>query len=186
MAFSLATLATFNLEDSGILIQKAVLGADLMQYLDVRPGYPEATVSVNVLGLTAGFEDASCGWTSAGSTNFTQIAITNATKSWKQSLCLEDLRQYWLSTQLDASAYGEKLPFEQVIADQMLICQDIIAQLRSDKWDFTLGQNVSIAFFTERLSDLVAGVQAQISLALPYVADRCAVPSSYPLPDGVE
>ena len=48
MAFSLATLATFNLEDSGILIQKAVLGADLMQYLDVRPGYPEATVSVNV------------------------------------------------------------------------------------------------------------------------------------------
>ena len=121
MAFSLATLATFNLEDSGILIQKAVLGADLMQYLDVRPGYPEATVSVNVLGLTAGFTDAACGWTSAGSTNFTQIAITNATKSWKQSLCLEDLRQYWLSTQLDATAFGEKLPFEQVIADQMVL-----------------------------------------------------------------
>lgn len=121
MAFSLATLATFNLEDSGILIQKAVLGADLMQYLDVRPGYPEATVSVNVLGLTAGFDDASCGWTSGGSTNFTQIAIANQTKSWKQSLCLEDLRQYWLSTQLDASAYGERLPFEQVIADQMVL-----------------------------------------------------------------
>jgi hypothetical protein len=60
------------------------------------------------------------------------------------------------------------------------------AQLRSDKWDFVLSDNVSITFFNERLSDLVAGVQAQFSLALPYVADRCAVPSSFPLPDGVE
>lgn len=120
MGFSLSTLSSFNLEDSGILIQKSVLGADFAQYIDVRPGYPEATVSVNVIGMTAGFTDASCGWTSAGSTNFTQIAITNSTKSWKQSLCLEDLRQYWLSTQLDASAYGERLPFEDVIADQMV------------------------------------------------------------------
>jgi hypothetical protein len=73
---------------------------------------------------------------------------------------------------------------DSVIADQVLICQDIIAQLRSDKWDFTLGQNVSIAFFSERLSDLVAGVRADISLAIPYVADRCAVPSDFTLPDG--
>ena len=74
---------------------------------------------------------------------------------------------------------------DDVISDQMLICQDIIAQLRSDTFDFTLGQSVNINFFTERLSDLVAGVQATISLALPYVADRCAVPSDYPLIDGL-
>lgn len=72
---------------------------------------------------------------------------------------------------------------DDVISDQMLICQDIIAQLRSDTFDFTLGQSVNVNFFTERLSDLVAGVQATISLALPYVADRCAVPSDYPLVD---
>lgn len=121
MGFNLANLSTFNLEDSGILIQKAVLGADLMQYLDVRPGYASATVSVNVLGMTAGFTDAACGWTSAGSTNFTQIAVDNQKYSWKQSLCLNELNDYWLSTQLDASAYGEKLPFEQQIADQMVL-----------------------------------------------------------------
>lgn len=72
---------------------------------------------------------------------------------------------------------------DDVISDQMLICQDIIAQLRSDTFDFTLGQSVAINFFTERLSDLVAGVQAEITLALPYVADRCSVPSDYPLID---
>jgi hypothetical protein len=72
---------------------------------------------------------------------------------------------------------------DDVISDQMLVCQDIIAQLRSDSFDFTLGNTVNINFFTERLSDLVAGVQASITLALPYVADRCAVPSDYPLID---
>ena len=74
---------------------------------------------------------------------------------------------------------------DDVISDQMLICQDIIAQLRSDTFDFTLSQSVNVNFFTERLSDLVAGVQATISLALPYVADRCAVPSDYLLIDGL-
>lgn len=120
MGFSLSDLSTFTLEDSGILIQKAVLGADLVDYIDVRPGYPEATVAVNVLGATADFQDASCGWTSGGSTNFTQISITNSTKAWKQSLCLEDLRAYWLSTQLDSSSYGENLPFEESIANYMV------------------------------------------------------------------
>jgi hypothetical protein len=74
---------------------------------------------------------------------------------------------------------------DDVISDQMLVCQDIIAQLRSDTFEFTLGNSVNINFFTERLSDLVAGVQASISLAIPYVADRCAVPSDYPLIDAV-
>jgi hypothetical protein len=72
---------------------------------------------------------------------------------------------------------------DDVISDQMLVCQDIIAQLRSDTFGFTLGNTVNINFFTERLSDLVAGIQASITLALPYVADRCAVPSDYPLID---
>lgn len=79
--------------------------------------------------------------------------------------------------------FGDEKNEDDVISDQMLICQDIIAQLRSDTFDFTLGQSVAINFFTERLSDLVAGVQAEITLALPYVADRCAVPSDYSLID---
>lgn len=81
--------------------------------------------------------------------------------------------------------FGDEKNEDDVISDQMLICQDIIAQLRSDTFDFTLGNSVNINFFTERLSDLVAGVQASITLALPYVADRCAVPSDFPLIDGL-
>lgn len=75
--------------------------------------------------------------------------------------------------------FGDEKNEDDVISDQMLICQDIIAQLRFDGYDFTLGQNVSIAFFTERFADLVAGVRADITIALPYTADRCAVPTTY-------
>lgn len=81
--------------------------------------------------------------------------------------------------------FGDNKNEDDVISDQMLICQDIIAQLRSDTFEFTLGNSVNVNFFNERLSDLVAGVQANITLALPYVADRCAVPSDYPLIDGL-
>ena len=121
MAFILSTLSSFKFEDSGILVSKAVLGADLANYIDVRPGYPEATVSINILDTVPSFGDAACGWTSGGTVSFTQIDVTNATKAWKQSLCLEDLRQYWLSTQLSASAYGTDLPFEQVISDNIVM-----------------------------------------------------------------
>jgi hypothetical protein len=81
--------------------------------------------------------------------------------------------------------FGDNKNEDDVISDQMLICQDIIAQLRSDTFEFTLGNSVNVNFFNERLSDLVAGVQANITLALPYVADRCAVPSDFPLIDGL-
>jgi hypothetical protein len=81
--------------------------------------------------------------------------------------------------------FGDNKNVDDVISDQMLICQDIIAQLRSDTFEFTLGNSVNVNFFNERLSDLVAGVQASITLALPYVADRCAVPSDFPLIDGI-
>lgn len=121
MAFSFPNLSNFKLEDSGILVSKAVLGTDLANYIDVRPGYPEATVSINILDTVPSFNDASCGWASGGTVSFTQINVTNATKAWKQSLCLEDLRQYWLSTQLQASAYGTDLPFETAISDNIVL-----------------------------------------------------------------
>ena len=120
MGFNLSELSNFTLQDSGILLPKAILGSTITQYVNLQPGYPESQVNINVLGLTAGFTNEACGWTSAGATNFTAITVNNTTKSWKQSLCLSDLRSYYLSTMMDASAFGEKLPYEQVISDTMV------------------------------------------------------------------
>lgn len=142
MAFDLYGLTNYTNENSGILIQKSVLGADLLNYIDVRPGYASGRVSINVLDAeTTGFADASCGWTSSGETTFSQIEVTVHGKQWKESLCLEDLRATWLSMQLQASAFGEALPFAEAIADaktkqvkkyvEQLLGTDIISQVTS-------------------------------------------------------
>jgi hypothetical protein len=119
MSFNLTGLAGFTNENSGILIKKSVLGADLMNYITVYPGYSSGTVSINVLNTdTTNFVDASCGWPAgATGTQFSQIDVTVSEKEWKESLCQKDLRNTWLSMQISASAFNEEIPFEQMIAE---------------------------------------------------------------------
>lgn len=78
--------------------------------------------------------------------------------------------------------FGDGENTDEVISDQLLICQDILAQLKQNNFDFNISDNVSIEFFSERLSDLVAGVRATITMAIPYINNRCVVPSSYEYP----
>lgn len=119
MSFNLSGLASYTDENSGILISKAVLGADLMNYITVRPGYAAGTVAINVLDMSGMiFDDRSCGWSPTGTTTFDQIPVTVENVQSKQSLCVQDLRDYWLSAQMNPSAFGEELPFEQFIADE--------------------------------------------------------------------
>ena len=122
MSFNLSGLSAYTNENSGILVSKAVLGADLMNYITVRPGYASGTVSINVLNTdTTGFQDATCGWNAGGTgTAFTQIDVTVRSKEWKESLCPEDLRSYWLSMELNPSGFAESVPFEQLIADSKI------------------------------------------------------------------
>jgi hypothetical protein len=117
MSFNLSNLAPWTDENSGILISEAVLGADLMNYVTVRPGYAAGTVAINVLDMSGMvFDNRSCGWSPTGTTTFDQIPVTVENIQSKQSLCVQDLRDYWLSSQMNPSAFGEELPFEQFIA----------------------------------------------------------------------
>ena len=117
MSFNLSGLNTYTDENSGILISQAVLGADLMNYVTVRPGYAAGTVAINVLDMSGMvFDNRSCGWSPTGTTTFTQIPVTVDNIQSKQSLCVQDLRDYWLSSQMNPSAFGEELPFEEFIA----------------------------------------------------------------------
>ena len=67
----------------------------------------------------------------------------------------------------------------EVLSDQLEICQDIVAQLRHNNFDFDEAENVTLSFFTEDTPELLAGVRADITLELANVADRCQVPSTY-------
>ena len=119
MSFNLSNLSAYTDENSGILISEAVLGADLMNYVTVRPGYAAGTVAINVLDMSGMvFDNRSCGWSPTGTTTFDQIPVTVDNIQSKQSLCIQDLRDYWISSQMNPSAFGEELPFEQFIAEE--------------------------------------------------------------------
>lgn len=71
----------------------------------------------------------------------------------------------------------------EVLSDMTLVGQDIIAQFRYPKdysiVTWTLGSSVPVTFFTESDPDYLAGVKLDISLSLPFINDRCQVPSTY-------
>jgi hypothetical protein len=67
----------------------------------------------------------------------------------------------------------------EVLSDMLEVCQDIIAQLRSQSFEFDEGLSATLNFFTEDTPDLLAGVRADITLDLPFLANRCVVPSTY-------
>jgi hypothetical protein len=116
MAFNLASLSPFTDEVSFGLISEAVLGAQIMKYAQVRPGFNAGTVAVNILTSTLDINDASCGWNPGGTSSFSQVDLTIVDKQLKESYCPEDLRQYWLSSQLSASGFLDSIPFSEAIA----------------------------------------------------------------------
>ncbi len=70
----------------------------------------------------------------------------------------------------------------EVLSDQLQICQDIIAQLRYNNFEFDEGLNATLTFFTEDTPDLLAGLKADITIDLPYTANRCVIPTTYAYP----
>jgi len=71
----------------------------------------------------------------------------------------------------------------EVMSDMTLVGQDIVAQLRYPEdysiVTWTLGNNIPITYYTESDPDYLAGVKLDITLTLPFVNDRCQVPSNY-------
>lgn len=65
----------------------------------------------------------------------------------------------------------------EVLSDQVLIAQDIIAQLRYPGEEFEINDNVQMTFFVDDTGDFLAGVRCDISINLGYISDRCQVPS---------
>lgn len=65
----------------------------------------------------------------------------------------------------------------EVLSDQLLIAQDIIAQMRYPGNEFVLSDRVGITFFTDDTPDVLAGVRCDVRLELGYISDRCQVPS---------
>lgn len=71
----------------------------------------------------------------------------------------------------------------EVLSDMLEICQDIISQLRYNNFDFDEGLSATLNFFTDDTPELLGGVRADITLDLPFTANRCQVPTTYTYPN---
>ena len=117
MSYNLENLAAYTDEMSFDLISKAVLQTSVMDYVTVRSGLKAGTTAINLLDADIAVADRACGWNEAGSLTYTQVDITMAEKQTKQALCPTDLRDYYLSEKLSASAHAEEVPFEEVVSN---------------------------------------------------------------------
>ncbi len=70
----------------------------------------------------------------------------------------------------------------EVLSDQLLIAQDIISMLRFPKFDWEIGDNVVLEFFTENEKDYLAGVKADVTISFPMLSNRCQIPSDFNYP----
>jgi len=119
MGFNLSALTAYSDELSFSLISEAVLTTDLMGKISVRAGLSAGTVAINLMDGDLNVSDRNCGFTPSGDINFSQVNITIVDKQVKMEVCPTDLREYYLSQQMSASAVagGEEVPFEEVIAN---------------------------------------------------------------------
>ena len=70
----------------------------------------------------------------------------------------------------------------EVLSDQLLIAQDIISILRFPKFDWEIGDNVILEFFTENEKDYLAGVKADVTISFPMLSNRCQIPTDFNYP----
>jgi hypothetical protein len=71
----------------------------------------------------------------------------------------------------------------EVLSDMTQVAGDIVAQLRYPE-DYSIvtwtpSQSMPLTFFTESDPDLLAGVKLDTTLTVPFLNDRCQVPSNY-------
>lgn len=120
MSFNVAGLQPYTDQLSTDLIIRAILKPQSVQNLTVKADLTAGTTSINILGAGVAVQDYECGFAGAtgNTTIFTQQPLTVATKQLKEIMCVNTLREYWISSVMSASAYANETPvFEQQIAD---------------------------------------------------------------------
>jgi hypothetical protein len=141
MSFDLTGLATYTDQLSTDLISKALLKPHSVQYLTVMAGKTAGTSAINLLNSNPYIIDATCGFNenttgpggaTGNATVFDQIDLVVQSKMLKEQLCPEDLRTFWLSSQLSPSAYAESVPFEAQIAQNKI--DNISAYVENTIW----------------------------------------------------
>lgn len=66
----------------------------------------------------------------------------------------------------------------EVLSDMTLVGQDLVAELRDPKYNWTASDNMPMTFYTESDPDYLAGVKIDFSLTLSSLNDTCQIPTN--------
>jgi hypothetical protein len=64
----------------------------------------------------------------------------------------------------------------EVMSDQLLTAQDIIAQIRNNANQWKVADGIPMTLFVESEPDVLAGVKADITITLASLNNRCQIP----------
>jgi len=115
--YNVSDLEKYVSENSFELISKAIFKTNLIDLFSIRGDLKAGSHQINIFDADTVIQDLACGWTPDGEVNFTQVPMVIRDKQIKMELCPNDLRDYWTSEYLKASAHNEEAPFAETIAN---------------------------------------------------------------------
>jgi len=118
MAYNFGNLSAYTDQERLPLITKAVFSAKSASLFTKQVGVKFAA-ALNLMDTDALIQGGDvCGYTSSGTTTFSQRVITVGRMKVMETLCPRSLEQYWMQTQLTAGSMYDGVPFEQAFAEQ--------------------------------------------------------------------
>jgi hypothetical protein len=118
MAYNFGNLNAYTDQERLPLITKAVFSARSAALFTKQVGIKFAA-ALNLMDTDALIQSGdSCGYTTSGTTAFTQRNITVGRMKVQETLCPRSLEQYWMQTQLTAGSTYDGVPFEQAFSEQ--------------------------------------------------------------------
>ena len=118
MAYNFGNLSAYTDQERLPLITKAVFSARSAALFTKQVGIKFAA-ALNLMDTDALLQSGdTCGYTTSGTTAFTQRNITVGRMKVQETLCPRSLEQYWMQTQLTAGSTYDGVPFEQAFSEQ--------------------------------------------------------------------
>jgi hypothetical protein len=116
MSLNLSGLSAYTNEFALDLIKEAVLKGRTTDLVTVQGGIKSAA-TINRLSTTINAQAGACGWNATGSTILDQRTITVCDIKINESICLNDLENYYTQVQMNPGSYNTDIPFEQLYAE---------------------------------------------------------------------
>ena len=116
MSLNLVNLNAWTNEHAMDMIKEAVLKGRTTDLVTVQGGIKHAA-TINRLSTAITGQAGACGWNTAGTTTLDQRTITVCDIKINESICLNDLENYYTSVMMNPGSYNTDIPFEQLFAE---------------------------------------------------------------------